>query len=538
MSAAIPVQTCSTTCPPVANVNIPGPEGPAGPDGAMGVDGQNAFTFLVDSFTMPPEGGTVEAEVDNSDWATPNQVVYVQNAGYMQVQAKADSTHVTLLNLENTALGLYTSNVPAGTVVPAFSYVSPAGIQGPTGAAGTTDLNFIAPTTTKGDLMVDGGANSPAADVQRFAVGTDGQLPAADSTQPLGIGYKTLLPNAGTDNAILALNGAAGTPIPAQERLLIITDDGAIQSTPTGGNARGGRAVDLQTERTGVTMVASGANSVITGGKNNTASATDSHVGGGSMNTASGADSTVGAGVSNTASGANACVAGGTGNTASDIDAFVGGGNTNVASAQDAGVICGVGNVASGGEAFIGGGNGNLASGGDAVISGGESNIASGIYSSVPGGNAANANQYGQVAHASGAFTTQGDAQASEVIFRGSTANATQTEIFLDGAATRLTVPNNTSWGFEIMCVARRSDGTSAVLTSIGGIKNDAGVVVVIAAVAASTVVADGSAGAIVAGSLVVDADDPNNSLRVRVTGVIAESWRWCARCRLVELGF
>src|SRR3990167_6391279 len=111
-------------------------------------------------------------------------------------------------------------------------------------------------------------------------------------------------------------------------------------------------------------------------------------------------------------------------------------------------------------------------------------------------------------------------------------------EIFPDGAATRLTVPNNTSWGFEVMCVARRSDGTSAVLTSIGGIKNDAGVVVVIAAVAASTVVADGSAGAIVAGSLVVDADDPNNALRVLVTGVAAQAWRWCARCRLVELGF
>ena len=83
-----------------------------------------------------------------------------------------------------------------------------------------------------------------------------------------------------------------------------------------GGNQRGLHAVDLQSERSAATEVASGAYSVIGGGRNNTASSSYATVGGGFQNTASNMYTTVGGGVSNTAIGLYATVGGGQQNTA------------------------------------------------------------------------------------------------------------------------------------------------------------------------------------------------------------------------------
>ena len=74
--------------------------------------------------------------------------------------------------------------------------------------------------------------------------------------------------------------------------------------TTTGGNNRGANAVDLQTVlRTANTCVASGSQSVVSGGGNNTASATSATVSGGVGNTASQSQSVVAGGGNNTASG-------------------------------------------------------------------------------------------------------------------------------------------------------------------------------------------------------------------------------------------
>jgi len=81
--------------------------------------------------------------------------------------------------------------------------------------------------------------------------------------------------------------------------------------TTTGGNARGSRAVDLQTIRTAITQVASGNQSTVSGGGNNTASGLSSTISGGSTNTASGTNSTVSGGTTNTASSSNSVVSGG-----------------------------------------------------------------------------------------------------------------------------------------------------------------------------------------------------------------------------------
>lgn len=108
--------------------------------------------------------------------------------------------------------------------------------------------------------------------------------------------------------------------------------DGAVQADD-GGNARGANSVDLQTDRSAASKVASGTTSVVAGGYNNVASGTSSTVGGGQSNTASSGSSTVAGGSSNTAStGLSATVGGGVGNTASGASSTIPGGDNNTAS--------------------------------------------------------------------------------------------------------------------------------------------------------------------------------------------------------------
>lgn len=118
-----------------------------------------------------------------------------------------------------------------------------------------------------------------------------------------------------TANALAGSDGAS--LIKSDSGRLLISQ--TIQSTSSGGNARGANAVDLQTLRNGASpgQVASGAQSVIAGGYNNTASGASSVVAGGGANTASGQSSFVGGGDNNTASGGWSTVPGGTWNEAS-----------------------------------------------------------------------------------------------------------------------------------------------------------------------------------------------------------------------------
>ncbi len=168
-----------------------------------------------------------------------------------------------------------------------------------------------------------------------------------------------------------------------------------------GGNPRGFHAVDLQSERSAATQVASGDYSVIGGGQDNTASGSFATVGGGYgslassdyatvgggyANTASGDHATVGGGGKNTASGSFATVGGGYGSLASSDYATVGGGSDNTASGSGATVGGGQGNTASGDLATVGGGVGNTASLKYATVGGGESNTASGSAATVGGG--------------------------------------------------------------------------------------------------------------------------------------------------------
>ena len=364
-----------------------------------------------------------------------------------------------------------------------------------------------------------------------------------------------------SSNAGAAVNFSAGTMdvflvAPADYGLPLIRMPGTgamrvmneVSLGSTVGNARGNLAVDLQMCRNSAAKVASGNYSAIGGGKNNTASGSISFVGGGNANLATGDMTVVAGGNGNNASAKMATVGGGVGNTAAQAYSTIAGGYSNIAAAY-ASICGGFRNNASGGTSFIGGGGHNISSQSYSIVAGGKWNTASGNYSAVCGGfgNAASAftsgvlsgrnavaDKYAQYAQSSGLFNINGDAQVSTFVLRKNTTDATSTELFLDGSSNRLTMNNNTTWGFNISVVARRTNATgeNAYFSLQGAIVRNANAAsTVIVGTVAKTVVARDSA----AWDVNVTADTTNGSLKIAVTGEAAKNIQWVAYVRTVE---
>lgn len=517
---------------------------------------------------------------------------------FFEVAAIGGATSVTLQNLEDAATFMYLENSAPASTLTIGSMLIPAGIQGPSGtltgaipAGSQLEGNYggAGPQLEIPKVLgaIIAGNGSAAVEV---TPGTNGHMIAYDSTDATdGLKIFKALPlladTGSADNRIARLDRPLGTevPVPLQPSLVTITDAGAIRADGSGGNARGTDAVDLQLTRGGVTQVASGTQSFIGGGQNNTAATTGSVVVGGDgnavttnnrgaivgglSNTASGLESFIGGGNSNLASNDQAAICGGDDNTASGLESFIGGGNSNVASNDRSSVCGGNDNTSSSQDSFIGGGTTNQASGAQSCVAGGDTNIASnqacsilgghdniasggpgasvsgggentssGPYSSVPGGVQALADKWGQHSVSSGQFASRGDAQVSGFMLRIATTDATPTVLLLDGATAGrvMVVPNNTSWIFRMMLVARRSTGTTSIYEAIGQIENTAGTVT--ATAVAVTEVNDGIG--LPATPVAITADAVNDALTITVTGVAANNIRWVAHVRVVECGF
>lgn len=140
----------------------------------------------------------------------------------------------------------------------------------------------------------------------------------------------------------------------------------------SGGNKRGTHAVDLQTSRTSATLVASGNNSVISGGINNIASGLSSVVSGGGTNQALNSYATVAGGNLNEVDLSGGTVSGGVSNRVNATTGTISGGANNVET--------------GGNNAFIGGGSGNSANGNYSVIAGGLTNEVDGALDAIIGG--------------------------------------------------------------------------------------------------------------------------------------------------------
>lgn len=143
--------------------------------------------------------------------------------------------------------------------------------------------------------------------------------------------------------------------------------------TATGGNARGGNAVDFLIFRNNANQVASGFASFLGSGAFNRVTGSQGGVVVGQSNLVSSQYGFIGAGFTNNVSGG-------------DGNAIVAGQNNITSTNGNIGIVSGTSNTATGGSSFIGGGQSNTASNTNAAIGGGQTNTASGTWGFVGGG--------------------------------------------------------------------------------------------------------------------------------------------------------
>jgi hypothetical protein len=325
----------------------------------------------------------------------------------------------------------------------------------------------------------------------------------------------------------------------------------------------------------GQNNISSNNNSTVSGGNRNSARGIASTVGGGNGNTSSGFASTVGGGTYNTASGSNSTVGGGNENTASNAWSTVGGGNKNTSSEYGS-VVCGGrynlssgqgsvvaggrnntssgynstvgggggpfgatsdGNVASGDQSTVGGGQRNTASGTSSTVGGGNENTASGFVSTVGGGLQGKATRWGENSHASGRFANNGDAQHTVLIARRLTTDNTANQVlFLNGSNARLTLPAKTTWTFEIKLSAYNdTDNAAAGWIYRGVIKRDGSNNT---SLVGSLIEENWKDSAMNSASASVVADDTNEALEIRVTGLTSKNIRWVAVVDISQVSY
>ena len=288
----------------------------------------------------------------------------------------------------------------------------------------------------------------------------------------------------------------------------------------SGGNVRGNNAVDLQLQRTDNTKIAKGIRSSLLGGNNNIAEGNNSVVVGGTDNSAEGNYSAIIGGNGNLAQGTSAEVLGGTTSKALGSGSSTIGGLSLSAIGNYSAVVGGQANKVNSGHnrSVILGGNGIVSDAQDTAY---VPNLNVGAGFKMPTGAVVD---YVLTTDANGVGTWQaaagGPAGPSGTVLSGTTANATPTEIFVDGTSpNRVDVATGSTITFSAL-VAARSATESAGYKIEGVIKNDAGTAALVGVVA-KTVFAEED----IAWDITVTA--ANNALTFIVTGDSADSVSW-----------
>lgn len=348
-----------------------------------------------------------------------------------------------------------------------------------------------------------------------------------------------------SDGNTVDIEGGTGisTVVGATDKVTIncdITGGGTVQGTDhtydieatndgaTDGNARGENSVDLCTERGAATQVASGANSGIIAGENNTASGTHSGVYAGKNAQATGNNSVIIGGLDNLATDTGSSVIAGDSNRADGIYSSISGGQDNLiqASGDYSAIVAGHDNDVTGNSAFATG----------------LENEATGQTSAVFG-QFGKTKRRGELTIGGGdgtTFNTAGEAQCGMAIWSGRTTNNSATELFLcnDGSS-RFTLDSNSAVTFDIQLVAvdEAAPGTiNAGATFLGMIVNAGGTTAlggqgsVTKTANPSTTFAAGGADAD------VTADNTNDSLKITVTGITGKNIRWVCSMKYTEV--
>ena len=436
----------------------------------------------------------------NSSWLLTSGVVGVANAHFCIRRESVSPPALTIAGITDNVgigttspaaklqIGTHTGTVPSGTVVAVVGAVPRISFS-----SNDDSVNYggyILSNYSGGTFMTlgtrDSNVDTAGLTLKGGNVGIGTTAPSSKlhvvgdavlTGDLLGTNYTIGVPTILTQSNISITNTHSGVA----DSSIVITPKGTggvifgpkPDGTSTGGNARGIYSVDLQTAAK--------------------------------------------TGPAQVASGSYSALVGGQANRASGAHSFCGGGNANTPSGTFSVTCGGQSNAASGNQSFIGGGIGNTASGTNAFIAGGVQGLA---------------DRYGITAHSSGQFGTTGDSQSSRAVFRNKTTTNSAVELFLDGASSRYTVTSGKIISMLINITGTKSDGSAVAhyvrqysIKNIGGTTSEV--------YAAVTVGTDNAAGT----SIALSADNTNDSLKIEVTGVTSETWRWVASVDAVEVG-
>ena len=359
---------------------------------------------------------------------------------------------------------------------------------GATGATGATGLGATGVTGATGLTGSTGATGVEGSTGATGAVAPGGSVGAVDNSvlrADVGTG---IVQNSGiiiddvataTQDNVAIRNNSAAT-----NSALVLTTKGTgafilgpkPDGTAVGGNARGTNAVDLQFgSRGGATQVASGNSSFLCG-----------------FQSTSSGNTSVCFGVQNTASGAQSVCIGGNASSATGAQSIVAGGGPS-----------------------------------------GAGNTASSTCAATLGGLRALADRYSMHAHSAGQFAAIGDAQRARFVLRCKTTTNTAVEMALDGATTYLGIPSGKVIACTINISGVSSTGAAVAhyvrqyaVKNVGGTSSEV--------YAPVTIGTDNAAGTVIA----LSANNTDDTLRIAVTGIAAETWRWVASVDAVEIGY
>ena len=198
-------------------------------------------------------------------------------------------------------------------------------------------------------------------------------------------------------------------------------------------------------------------------------------------------------------------------------------------------ISIGATNSSSGQASIAIGSAANASSSGSICLTGdvtGGSSTVSGAYA-FGVGRSVLADRTGQQSYANGLFAVTGDAQRARFVLRCKTTTNTAVEMALDGATTYLSIPS----GKVIACTINISGVSSTggavahyvrqyAVKNVGGTSSEV--------YAPVTIGTDNAAGTVIA----LSANNADDTLRIAVTGIAAETWRWVASVDAVEIAY
>ena len=175
----------------------------------------------------------------------------------------------------------------------------------------------------------------------------------------------------------------------------------------------------------------------------------------------------------------------------------------------------------------------SICSGAQSAILGGSTSSATAQFAAIIGGQNALADRTRMHAHSGGRFAADGDAQRARFVMRCKTTTNTAVEMALDGSTTYLGIPSGKIIACTINISGVSSTGAAVAhyvrqyaVKNVGGTSSEV--------YAPVTIGTDNAAGTVIA----LSANNGDDTLRIAVTGIAAETWRWVASVDAVEIAY